>query len=279
MKEINDSTFATEVLARSTAVPVVVDFWAPWCGPCRQLAPMLEQEVAALEGRVELKKLNTDENTQMPGAYAVSSLPTVIAFHNGKPVSQFVGLQPAHAIRRWLEGIAPSSDSRTLERARTLIAAGNLANAEPLLVALGHTPLAAEAAVVLADCRLRQGQVAGVAEIIATIEAGTPGYERVPHLRCRAELLALAAPELHAELETAIAENPDDLEARYRLAASLYATEALDAALDQLLSIVGRDRQFRGDAARIAVLAIFDQLGNDADLTRHYRRKLQMLLW
>lgn len=278
VNDVGTAEFQNAVVARSQSVPVVVDFWAPWCGPCRTLGPVLEREVAALAGRVVLVKVNTDENPDLSRTFAIQSIPAVKAFRNGEVVSEFVGAKPAGAIRQWLAELAPSADVQTVERAEQLLAAGKPAQAEPLLRALlASLEVHDRARVALARALLDQGQPREVEDVLAGVDPRSSSAERIPSLR---RCLAFSADALafggEAAARAALARDPGDLDARWALASAHAARADFVRALDEFLELVSRSRKYREDGARLAMLAIFEQLG-ESDVTREYRRRLQIV--
>src|SRR5262252_3557888 len=234
IKDVNESAFDTDVIARSRTVPVVVDFWAAWCGPCRVLGPILEREVAALGGRVELAKVDTDKNPELAARYDIRGIPAVKAFRGGEVVREFVGAQPVDFLRRWLAELAPSPGKQALADA----AAAALASVDP------RGPQADAA-----DATRRRMAFARDAAAFGGRDAAT----------------------------AAIAQDPDNLEARFALASAHAAALQWEPALAELLELVKRSRKFRDDGARRAMLAIFDHLGAQHPLVSEYRRQLQIV--
>jgi putative thioredoxin len=278
LKDIGAAEFQQAVIDRSHSVPVVVDFWAPWCGPCRTLGPVIEREVAALAGRVELVKVNTDENPDLATTFGIQSIPAVKAFRNGRVASEFIGVKPAAAIAQWLADLAPSANVQAVERAEQLLAAGAPAEAEPLLRALTASPEVRDRALTgLARALLGLGQTAEVEALLAAVDPRSSAADRIPSLRRRmafhADALAFGGEDA---ARSALDRDQGNLEARWALASVKAARGDLAAALAEFLELVSRSRKYREDGARLAMLAIFDQLG-DSDLTREYRRRLQIV--
>jgi len=286
VKDVLEEGFDAEVLARSHEVPVVVDFWAPWCGPCRVLGPVLEREVAALDGRVELVKVNTDAAPSLSAQYEIRGIPAVKAFRNGAVVSEFVGAQPAEVVRKWLATLAPAPELTQLEAAEQAVRAGDRAAAEPplrALVARAETSpetdrlVGARALAALARRLLDGHDAAGAEPIVARLEARGDA-ELAASLRARLNLHAAAgAAGGRAAAEAAVARDPNDREARYGLASALAADGEIERALEQFLDLAASARKPRGDDARLAMLAIFDALGSDHPLARDFRRRLQIV--
>ena len=289
IKDVSDDDFDQEVLARSRELPVVVDFWAEWCGPCRTLGPVLEREVDALGGRVLLAKVDTESARRVASELRIRSIPAVMAFRDGQVVDEFVGALPASQVRAFLARLAPSEARQALDRAVAARDAGDGATAKKIAGELlsGAAAGAAEpaiidqAALLLAGVLLDEGRIAEVEPALARVDARGPLADKAETLR---QLVALAE-EARAyggedQARAALAANDGDLEARYALAAALATSGRADGAaqaLELLLEIVGRSRRFKGDGALRAMRLIFEALGADADLTREFRRRLQIV--
>jgi putative thioredoxin len=277
--DVSEADFAEAVLARSAEKPVVVDFWAPWCGPCRVLGPILEREIAALDGRVEMVKVNTDENQRLAMQFNIQGIPAVKAFRNGQVVAEFVGAQPLNVVKSWLARLVPAPSAEALDRASAALTAGRNDEAEAILrKLLEGTEETDRAALLLARLLLEIGRPDEVRPLLERIDERSPAAEAVPAL----EKMLSFAEEAHKyggeeKARAAVAANEKDLDARYALGSALAARRDFAGALDQFLDIVTRSRKFRDDAARLAMLAIFDHLGNDNDLTQDYRRRLQIV--
>jgi putative thioredoxin len=280
IKDVSDRDFDAQVLARSSEVPVVVDFWAPWCGPCRALGPLLEHEVNALAGRVELCKLNTDENPETAARYGIRGIPAVKGFRGGQVVSEFTGAQPALVVRQFLEEVAPSPVRLEIEAAERLAQAGDRAQAEPRLRRLLGTPeVTGRAAITLAQLLLDAGEVGELEALLALVPPREQDEDLFATLRMRAQLLQESAAYGGEDAaRAALGRNAEDLEARWALAGSLALRGEYAGALEQFLELVSRSRKFREDGARRAMIALFQRLGPDHDLTHEYRRRLQVYL-
>ena len=280
VEDVGEADFDEKVLRRSAERPVVVDFWAPWCGPCRVLAPVLEREVAALGDRVTLTKLNTDENPRLAAQYGIQGIPAVKAFRDGQVVSEFVGARPAAFVKQWLAGIAPSAVAEALEKAQGAARAGRPDEAEPALRALVDEPEARDQArLALARLLLAAGRPDEVAALLAGIDPRSPAAEPIPSL----ERLLTFADEARSyggedKARAALDADPKDPAARYALGSALAARADFTGALEQFLELVSRNRKFKEDAGRLAMLAIFDLLGHDHDLSQDFRRRLQIVL-
>ena len=247
--DVNEASFEEKVLRRSAEVPVVVDFWAEWCGPCRALGPVLEREVAALGGKVELAKVDTDANPRLAAQFQIRGIPAVKAFKDGRVVDEFVGAQPAPVVRQFLAQLAPS-----------------------------ETQLASEKALAEAVRQLAAGHGDEIAPLLAQIDPRGPLADQAEALRRVLEFHQVGR-EYGGENKArgVLGANEDDLEARYALASAIAARGDLRGALEELLQIVTRSRKFRDDAGRRAMLTLFQQPGADEEIVREMRRRLQIV--
>jgi putative thioredoxin len=287
VKDVTTAGFEGDVVARSKTVPVVVDFWAAWCGPCRVLGPVLEREIAALGGKLELAKVDTDANAELASRFAIQGIPAVKAFRDGAVVSEFVGAQPAAFVKQWLAALVPVPEVVALEAAEKRGAAGDRAAAEAALRgwlddAAGKPDIerryGARALAALGRLLLDARDVAAAEPIVARLDArGDAADVAAPLLeRLRLARDAAAAGGVDAA-RAALARDPADREARWALAAALAAAGEHEPALAELLELAASARKPRGDDARRAMLAMFDSLGADHPLTREYRRRLQIV--
>ena len=278
VKQIGTAEFQRAVIERSHTIPVVVDFWAPWCGPCRVLGPVLEREIAALAGRVEMVKVNTDESPELGTKFNIQSIPAVKAFRNGQVVSEFVGAQPAATIRQWLTSLAPSQDVQAVEQAEKLLAAGKATEAEPLFRGLTSRAEVRDRVLLgLARALLDGGKPGEVDSLLDAVDVRSDAAERIPSLRRRVQFAADAqAFGGEAAAREAVERNQGDLDARWALASAHAARGDFARALEEFLELVSRSRKYRDDGARLAMVAIFEQLG-EGELTHEYRRRLQIV--
>jgi putative thioredoxin len=279
VKDVNESAFDADVIARSRDVPVVVDFWAAWCGPCRVLGPILEREVAAHDGRLELVKVDVDANPKLAARYEIRGIPAVKAFSGGEVTREFVGLQTADFLRRWLAELAPSPARQALAAAAALAQKGDRAGAESAFRALGGDPdVGGTAAVALAELLLDDGRADAAAAALASIDARSPQADAAEAARRRLTFARDAAAFGGRDAATAaLARDPGDLEARFALASAHAAALEWEPALAELLELVKRSRKFRDDGARRAMLVIFDHLGPQHPIVSDYRRQLQIV--
>jgi putative thioredoxin len=258
----------------------VVDFWAPWCGPCRVLGPILEREVAALGGRVALVRIDSDTNPELSARFGVQSIPAVKAFRDGKIVDEFVGALPAPKVRSWLARLAPSPGVLQLANAEGLLRAARPTDAAPLLRELLSDPEVADRArLALARALVDLGQPDEVPGLLAAIDPRSEAAEGVATvergLRFLADAVAFGGEEA---ARRALASDPRSLDAAWALASAEAARREHRAALEGFLAIVSRDRTFKDDGARLAMLALFDYLGAEHELTQEFRRRLQIVL-
>jgi putative thioredoxin len=282
IKEGSDAGFMADVIEASKVQPVIVDFWATWCGPCRQLTPALEKAVTAAGGAVRLVKIDVDKNPVYAGQLQVQSIPTVYAFVNGQPVDGFMGAQPESKIKAFIEKLAgpvgPSEIEQVLEMGKESLDLGDLGGAAQAYAhALELDPANLKAIGGMARCYLSGGDTERAAEIVAM----APPTAHEPELDSVRAALALAetATSETKPLEDRLAKDPDDHEARFDLAGAQAAHGDFDAAVDNLLHIVARDRAWREDGARKQLLIVFEAAGLMSDATKAGRKKLSSLLF
>lgn len=273
--EVTDATFANEVLERSKTLPVVVDFWAPWCGPCRMLGPVIEKVAAENEGRVVLAKLNTDENPRTAMQYRIQGIPAVKAFKDGKVIADFTGAYPEPQVRAFFQKVIGAAGTGA-STADDLLRKGDVAGAEREYRAiLEKSPNDAGAIVGLATILLARGARAEAEKLLER----APTDRRAKALKHRIFLDEFRQKHAGEDLEGEARRNPRDPRARYRWGVMLAAQEKYEQALDELLESVRLDRSFADGAARKAMLAIFDILGLDSPVTREYQRRLSSVLF
>lgn len=278
---VTAENFDTDVLDASYQRPVLVDFWADWCAPCRMLMPILAKLAEAYGGRFLLAKVNTDEERELAAQFGIRSLPTVQLFKDGQPVDQFMGALPESQVREFLDRHLPRESDRLLVRAEGLLRAGDLAGAAKLIHE-ARTKDPDNARIALAEARIKaaEGDIAGAQALIERLPLELLGDPEVAAVRAQvafAGALADAPPEgkLAARLQT----NPKDSDARYRLAAYRVAAGDFQAALDQLLELLKRDRTYGDDAARKGMVMLFDLLGSGHELVARYRAKMLSALY
>ena len=282
IKDGTDAGFMADVIEASRETPVIVDFWAPWCGPCKQLGPAIERAVTAAKGKVKLVKIDIDQHPQFAGQLRVQSIPAVFAFVGGRPVDGFTGALPESQIKAFVERLAAQAPA---DAADELIAAGREAleagdlntAAQAFARVLQADPQDVRALGGMARVYLEGGDPERAAEIVAMAPEGAkdPGLESV-----RAALaLASAAPAETDAFEARLAADPADHEARFELARALAGAGRLEAAMDHLLQIIAADREWNEGAARAQLLTVFEAAGAASDLARQGRRRLSAILF
>jgi len=283
VKDVSTDTFEADVIAASRARPVVVDFWAPWCGPCRQLGPLLERLAAVAGGAWMLVKIDVDQNGQLAARYGVQGIPAVKGFRDGRIAAEFVGAQPELMVRRFLDRLLPSPADEAAARGDRLAAAGDDAAAEDAYrQALALQADHPRAALGLGLLREAAGRPDEALKLLATLPPkSAQGREAAPvvaRLRLQNDAPGAGASAL-AEAEATLRRDPRDPASNLRVGQALAARGAYDEALPRLLAVVEKDKTFQDGAARSAMLAIFDALGPDHPLTQEYRRKLASALY
>jgi putative thioredoxin len=279
VRDVNESTFEADVIGRSRQVPVVVDFWAAWCAPCRTLGPIIEREVAALGGRVELVKVDTDANPKLAAQYDIRGIPAVKAFSGGAVTKEFVGVQSADFLRKWLAELAPSAGKQALGAAAALAVKGDHAAAERAFRALqGDPEVGNTAALALAELLVDGGRADEAEAALGGIDPRSPQADEAEATRKRLAFARDAAAFGGRDAAAAaLARDANDLEARFALASAQAAALQWEAALADFLELVKRNRKFRDDGGRRAMLVIFDHLGAQNPLVSEFRRRLQIV--
>ncbi|MGM3409464.1 thioredoxin [Ralstonia holmesii] len=276
MSDITSQNFAQEVIETSRQVPVLVDFWAPWCGPCRTLGPMLEKLEAEYAGKWKLAKINSDENPELSAQFHVRSIPYVVAFVDGKPVDQFVGVLPEAQLRAFLDRVIPQPAEVAYREGLAASQAGETAHArEAFQNALAFDPGFDAARFELVNLLLDSGDVHASQGEFALLSPKAPQDERYAPLetRLKATERADTLPDAGA-LRTVVEAEPGNLQARLDLAQQYIAGQDYEAALEQLLAIVERDRTFRDDLARKTMVSVFDMMRDAPQAVSHWRRQL-----
>ena len=278
--DVDARNFNKEVIEASKEVPVVIDFWAPWCGPCKVLKPMLEKLAAEYGGKFKLVKVNSDASLDLAQEFGVRSIPDVRAIRNGKQVGAFVGALPLPQLRAFIDKLIPSASELERTRAKDLVAAGDDTGAAGALrKAIELDPKNDLARLELAEVLTRQRKLDEADALLAEVQPDSKLDDRVSSLKQGVAFArsGQSGPN-EEELTRAVAANPGDLESRLRLANHLAGQHNYRQALDQLLEIIRGQRDFKDGAARKQMVAIFSLASADADLVSEYRRKLSSAL-
>ncbi len=278
--DVSTQDFQAQVIEASKRVPVLVDFWAPWCGPCRSLGPILERLAAEYGGRFILAKVNSDENQPLAAQFGVRGIPNVKAFSDGRMVDEFTGALPEAQVREFVERLLPSPAEPLRQQALAAKAQGDAKGAVELLSqAIELDPRNEAVRLDLADLLLDAKAIEGARRILDSLADSARDIHRLDALKARLELTAHAGDGTdRAKLEAAIAHDPADLESRFQLANQLALEQDYDPAMAQLIEIVRRDRAFRDDGGRKTLINLFNLLGGDHDLVRRYRSELAAAL-
>ena len=277
--DVGDRDFEREVVERSRDVPVVVDLWAPWCGPCRALGPVLERLATEQAGAFVLAKVNVDEAPAVAQRLRVQSIPAVKAFRDGAVVAEFVGAQPERAVRDFLASILPSEADRLAREGERKSAAGDAPGAEAAFdAALAADARHPRALLGLARIYAASGQVPKALALVERVPPSSPVARDAERLAAQLRTRVDATGD-EATLRARVAANVTDLDARLQLGRVLAARGKYDDALAELLEVVRRDPHFADDAARKAMLDVFQVLGPGDELTDRYRRELSRVLF
>jgi putative thioredoxin len=288
IKETTTQTFVKDVIEESRRQPVLIDFWAEWCGPCRQLTPILEKAVRAAKGKVKLVKMNIDQHPAIPGQMGIQSIPAVIAFVNGQPADGFMGAIPESQVNAFIEkltkGVPAAGEPNIAEivkEAEAVLAEGDAAGAAQIYAeALSFDPANIAALAGLAKCYVTTGAIDQANKTLAMVpesKRNDPAVKAVQAAIDLAEQAKSVGPL--SELEKKVAANPLDHQARFDLATALNAAGKRNEATAQLLEIVKRDRKWNDDAARKQLVQFFEAWGGADEATVEGRKRLSTILF
>lgn len=287
IKDTTTRTFVQDVIEESKRQPVLIDFWAPWCGPCRQLTPVIEKAVTAAKGKVKLVKMNIDENPEIPGQMGIQSIPAVIAFVNGQPADGFMGAVPESQVNAFIDKLtagmpgAEPTAAELLQEAEAILAEGDPATAASIygeVIAADAGNIAAIAG--LARCYVETGAIEQAKQTLELVPVAKREDAAVKAVQAKIDLVEQAsALGPVTELEQKVAANPLDHQARFDLAIALNAGNQRSEATGHLLEIVKRDRKWDDDGARKQLIQLFDAWGPTDEATVDGRRRLSTILF
>ncbi|MCG6207529.1 thioredoxin [Rhodopseudomonas sp. HC1] len=287
IKDTTTQSFVRDVIEESKRQPVLIDFWAPWCGPCRQLTPILEKAVRTAGGKVKMVKMNIDEHPAIPGQMGIQSIPAVIAFVDGRPADGFMGAVPESQVNAFIEKLTAGmpgggpATAELLQEADAVLAEGDVSTAAAIYGEVLQTdPANVEALTGVARCYMQAGEIDKAKQMLEHVpekrreEAAVKAVQAMIDLAEQAEQVGPIA-----ELEQKVAADPLDHQARFDLATALNAAGKRDEATTHLLEIVRRDRKWNDDGARKQLVQFFEAWGATDDATVEGRKRLSIILF
>ncbi len=288
--DLDTQGFINEVLNGSSSVPIIVDFWAPWCGPCKQLAPVLEKIVKAYKGKVRLVKVNIDENKQLAAQMRVQSIPAVYAFFGGRPIDGFMGVQPESAIKTFIDKLlhatgaeGGSSIDAALKQADDFFAQGDIDTAHEIYAAvLENDPENATAYAGMIKIALSANHLDEAEAMFSELPSKMASHKDISAVRAQFDLLkqsTVSSQHDSSQLAKQVEENPDDQQARFDYAMALFAQNQHEQAMDVLIDSIKRNREWNDEAARKQMLKFFEAWGVMHPMTVLGRRKLSAILF
>ena len=284
IKDSDTNNFSTDVIDQSTKIPVVVDFWAPWCGPCKQLSPTLDKLAREYGGKIQLVKINVDENQELATQMRVQSIPMVVAFKDGQPVDGFAGALPESQLRQFFEKLTGSEGSpieQALEKASMMVANGDTQNAAEIYSQiLAQDPKNAASHAGVAKCLIEAESIEKAQTYLNGLDADILNKEEVKSVLAAIDLEhASTDTEETDSLRQKLATSPDDPQLRYDLAIALYGDGCSEEAIDILVELVKTHKTWNEEAARAQLLKIFEALGHSDPITIEGRRKLSVVIF
>ena len=284
IKDSDTNNFSTDVIDQSTNIPVVVDFWAPWCGPCKQLSPTLDKLAREYGGKIQLVKINVDENQELATQMRVQSIPMVVAFKDGQPADGFAGALPESQLRQFFEKLTGSEGSpieQALEKASMMVANGDTQNAAEIYSQiLAQDPINAASHAGVAKCLIEAEGIEKAQAYLKGLDADILNKEEVKSVLAAIDLEhASTDTEETDSLRQKLDTRPDDPQLRYDLAIALYGDGCSEEAINILVELVKTHKTWNEEAARAQLLKIFEALGHSDPITIEGRRKLSVVIF